>query len=85
MTPQEVLELAAHPDVPKFIFGTEALEAWTREHRDSRTGECIKSSGLYLVIHRSLNPSQRPDFRVLSAWCYGDRVPRSWDVPQVLT
>ena len=80
MTPEEILEISKRPDVPKFVFGSQDLKDWTDEHRDPHTGECIKHSGWYVVIHRSLYPWRRPDFRVLSCWWPGDRVPRAFDV-----
>lgn len=81
MTPERILELANRPDVPKFIFGSRELEAWTAEHIDRRTGVCTKwSIDWYVVIHRSLNPQQQ-DFRVLSCWRHGDVAPRSEDIP----
>lgn len=80
MTPEEILEIANRTDVPKFVFGSQELKDWTEEHRDPNTGECIKHSGWYVVIHRSLYPWRRPDFRVLSCWWRGDRVPRAFDV-----
>lgn len=78
---EDILEIANNPDVPKFLFGSTALDDWTRTHRDLRTGKCKKDSGYYVVIHRSLNPTQRQDFRVLSCWNTGYVVPHSWDVP----
>ena len=81
MTPEEILERANRPEVPKFIFGSEELKVWTRKHVNQTTGECMEDSGLYVVIHRSLHPSQRPDFRVLSNWVKYRRTPFSWDVP----
>ena len=83
MTSEEILERANHPDVPKFIFGSQELSDWNRKHRNPTTGQCENYSGPYVVIHRSLNPQQRPDFRVLSCWNYGAIVPHSWDVPAV--
>lgn len=80
MSPLEILDVAEQPDVPSFIFGSEALADWTRKHVSPHTGECFKHSGFYVIIHPSLNPSQLPSFRVLSCWNVGDRVPRSWDV-----
>lgn len=83
MAPEEILQIANHPDVPKFIFGSKELADWTSAHRNPHTCAAEKDSGHYVVIHRSLNPAQRPDVRVLSRWCWGERVPRSWDVPAV--
>lgn len=81
MKPEEILEIANHPDVPTFSFGSEKLEAWTRQHRNQITGQCVRHSGWYVVIHRSHNRKQRPDFRVLSSWMPGHCVPFSYDVP----
>jgi len=81
MKPEEILEIANSPDVPTFSFGSEKLEDWTRQHRNQFTGQCIRHSGWYVVIHRSHNRKQRPDFRVLSSWMPGHRVPFSYDVP----
>lgn len=76
-----ILQIANDPDVPKFVFGSKELVDWTRRHRNPHTGEAIESSGFYVVVHRSLNPAQRPDFRVLSRWDWGKVFPTSWDVP----
>jgi len=81
MSPERVLEIANAPDVPKFVFGSQKLDEWTRKHRNARTSVATEDSGFYVVVHRSLNPAQRPDFRVLSRWEWGRVVPRSWDVP----
>lgn len=81
MTPERILELANHPETPKFDFGTELLDTFRRKHFDAHAGQCHTDSGWYVVRHRSLNPAQRPDHRVLSCWTYGKRVPLSHDVP----
>lgn len=81
MSPDVILELANSPDVPKFIFGSPELEEFTRQIRNPYTGVATKDSSFYVVIHRSLNPQQRPDFRVLSRWSWGAVTPYSWDVP----
>lgn len=81
MNSERILEIANNPEVPKFIFGSPALEEWTRKHRDPLTCEAIDDSGFYVVVHPSLNPRQRPDLRVLSRWRSGGVVPSSWDVP----
>lgn len=81
MTPERIVEIANRPDVPKFLFGSKELENWTREHRNPHTGEATKDSGYYVVVHRSLDPDQRPDFRVLTRWDWMQSSPRSWDVP----
>ncbi|WP_060192683.1 hypothetical protein [Burkholderia ubonensis] len=82
MTPERILEIANYPETPKFNFGSEALDDWTRKHRNAMTGECHTHSGWYVVRHRSLNQAQRPDHLVLSCWNMGKRVPLSYDVPR---
>lgn len=80
MTPENILEVANRPDVPKFVFGSQALAEWNRAHRNMYTHQAMENSGPYVVIHQSLIPGL-PDFRVLSQWNIGDCVPRSRDVP----
>lgn len=75
MTSERILELANHPDVPKFEFGGPELAAWTQKYQRS------SGSPWYVVIHRSWNPLVR-DFKVLSRWTYDAIVPVSYDVPQ---
>jgi hypothetical protein len=84
MTPARILELANDPDTPTMVFGTQELQDWTNKHRNFHTGQCHTSSGWYVVIHRSLNPAQRADTRVLSCWNLGFCVPHSHDVPAAL-
>lgn len=84
MTPEEILEIAENPAIPSFVFGSEALKEWTREHRNQFTGECEKYSGYYVVMHLSTAPARLPSFRVLSCWNHGDRVPRYWDIDDTL-
>ncbi|MDD2742030.1 MAG: hypothetical protein PHV02_07145 [Rhodocyclaceae bacterium] len=81
MRKEEILAIANNLDVPKFVFGTDALKEWTRQHRNPFTGQCYKDSNFYVVVHRSLNPRIR-GFKILSRWRQGDVVPLSWDVPQ---
>ena len=81
MHQERILELANDPATPKMVFGTQELQDWTNKHRNFHTGQCHTSSGWYVVIHRSLNPAQSPDFRVLSRWNYGCVSPLSYDVP----
>lgn len=80
MSPERILKIAESPEIPTFVFGSEALENWTRKHRNPHTGECFRHSGHYVVIHPSLNPFVLPSFRVLSCWNVGSCLPRSWDV-----
>ncbi len=82
MTPERIMEIAERPETPSFLFGSAALEKWTRQHRNSHTGECFKSSVHYVVIHPSLNPEVRDSHRVLSCWNVGEVVPRSWDIDE---
>lgn len=84
MTPACIREIADHPEVQSFLFGSEPLAAWNRAHRNPHTGECILYSQFYVVIHPSLAPHLRPSFRVLSRWYMGQRVPSSWDVDDTL-
>ena len=81
MSPEDILRRVNHPDIPKFVFGSKELAAWTGDHRNPQNCKCEKYSGPYLVIHRSLNPAKQPDFRVLSCWNVGYNAPHSWDVP----
>lgn len=78
-----IVELAICPATPCFLFGSAALEAWTRRHCNPATGCCgvVAGSEWYLVRHRSLNPAQRPDFWSLNRWNYLQVVPMSFDVP----
>lgn len=78
MAPEDALRIANAETTPKFFFGSRELEDWNAEHRYN--GDCVKHSGWYVVIHRSLIPNL-PDFRVLCCWCYGMRTPTSVDLP----
>lgn len=84
MNPERILELANDPTTPKMLFGSQELQDWTSKHRNFHTGQCHTPSDWYVVIHRSLNPAQRSDFRVLSCWNLGYCVPVSYDVPAEL-
>ena len=74
MMNRRIVELASSPDTPKFVFGSDELEAWTRKHVDPISGRCFERSGWYVVAHSG--------FCVLSAWSYGQSVPLSYDVPK---
>jgi len=84
MTPEEVLEIAEAPSTPIFTFGSDELDQWNRQHRDRHTGQCIKDSGYYVILHISLYPQYHPSFRVLSRWNWGHYAPQSWDVDDSL-
>ena len=85
MTPQEIREIADHPEVPTFIFGSEALKEWTRQNVDQNDGVCWNlAQSFYVVVHPSINGSRSPTFRVLSRWEYGQRVPRTWDIDDTI-
>lgn len=84
MTPERIREIADHPETPSFLFGGEQLDAWTRAHINRHTGECVRSSSHYVVIHPSLAPDLRPTFRVLSIWINGQHFPCSWDIDDTL-
>ena len=84
MSPADVLEIADHPETPSFLFGSEALADWNRGHRNPHTGECVRNSGFYVVIHPSLAPGVLPSFRVLSAWRTWQRLPDAWDIDDTL-
>ena len=36
MSPERILKIAESPEIPTFVFGSEALENWTRKHPHSR-------------------------------------------------
>lgn len=83
MDAERIAQLANDPGTPRFMFGGDALKAWTRKHRDPATGRCelVGGSSWYLVKHPSLNPQQRPDFWTLNQWDYMKVTPHSVDVP----
>ena len=85
MDAARILAIARDPHVPTFLFGSTALADWTREHKNPHTGEALQDSGFYVVVHRSMDSARRPDFRVLSRWHWGQRVPQSWDIPTLQT
>jgi hypothetical protein len=62
MSPEDILRRVNHPDVPKFVFGSKELAAWTGDHRNPQNCKCENYSGPYVVIHRSLNPAKQPGF-----------------------
>lgn len=78
MTPDEVLKIANCESTPKFYFGSQQLDEWNKKHL--HRGECTDYSGWYVVIHQSHIPGHQT-FRILSCWNYGQRAPRSYDVP----
>ena len=75
MMNRRIVELAKSPDTPRFVFGSDELEAWTRKHVSPITGQCVERSGWYVVGHSG--------FSILSAWSYGQCVPLSYEVPKV--
>ena len=83
MDAARIIELAESDDTPKFMFGSEELEAWTRKHIERRTNGsagCHTYSGWYVVLHKNIG---RPGcFRVLSCWNIGQVFPTSYDVPE---
>lgn len=84
MTPERILAIADSDETPRFHFGSPELQKWTQEHRSHHTCCCHKSSGWYVVIHKSSDP-KIPPLRVLSQWVQGDVVPRSLDVIEAPT
>lgn len=82
MTPDRILQLADSPTVLKMSFGSAELDAFNKKHRCSATGRCLESSDWYVVVHRNYDRN-RPDFRVLSRWWWGESAPRSFDVPLI--
>lgn len=84
MTPQRIMQIAESPETPSFMFGSPELDAWTRQHRNLHTGQCVNSSGYYVVIHPSLDIARKESFRVLSCWNYGYSVPHSWDLDETV-
>lgn len=75
-----IAELARHPDVPKFRFGSEELAVFHRRHK-GLDGRSATGSGYYVVVHPNLCDRAAPPLRVLSQFVIGYCVPHSWDVP----
>lgn len=81
MTPEDVRKIANTPSTPAFLFGSQELFDWTNQHRDRYTFECVTESPWYIVKHRDITGRGR-DFRVLSQWRVGFRVPHSFDIEE---
>ncbi len=76
MTPEQILLVANDPRTPAFYFGSLELEGWNAKH--CYQGVCHTHSGWYVVIHVGHG---MPSFRVLSLMMYGQRCPKTYDVP----
>lgn len=71
LTAEDILAIANNSDTPEFLFGAPERNDWTKAHANPYANSGAKDSEFYVVIHRSLNPGKRPDFRMLSRWSWG--------------